>query len=44
MINLLLLILIRFDGIEIDFDTFEYDYTNGVIIITTHIFRSGFEL
>jgi hypothetical protein len=42
MINLLLLILIRFDGIELEFDTFEYDYGN-VIIITTHIFKDGFE-
>lgn len=43
MINLLILLLIRFDGIELEYDTLEYDYGN-VIIITTHIFKSGFEL
>ena len=43
MIKLLLMVLLRFDDIDIEFDTFEYDYANEVIIITTHIFKSGFD-
>ena len=44
MIKLLLMVLLRFDDIDIEFDTFEYDYANNVIIVRSNIFKSGFEL